>query len=535
MTKRTSFILILILVMLAACGEEEASIPPTPFADGQTAVPVIVRSKPTELPLTELFEEPEAYQNQFLQLSGSYERLPLLICNSDPHPAPATWLLVAETGDNDPISVAVGGYDSQLHSLLDEGVMVTANGYWRYWEGAVGCGKQAVPRQIWYLRTTDIVSPPLFAQAVASDPSDPELDTRPPTDEDGANTPSPEGTLAIIEPTAEATIPPPALNETAVVVTNTVVATPIISATAEMQPPTPTDTVVSMPTIQATAVITITPEPEKTATGESQVTGTPGTPTMTPVATQSAQATPTSLPVTTGTPSPSPSPSAGGNNYTVVDADPINPDNGQFGLEILGVWQKQNWTISLNKSTVITIHVAADPAVDPIIAVFDETDNLIMEQNDAPAGQIETINSLVVNPTGIYIIQVYGANGNGGDYFVTIDSNESSGLVPASQELLAYGENSGGSIAEDNIHFWYFASEAGDTIDISTSATGDNTMLISLYDKSYDLVQDMNGDDIKWIDEVVKNVALPETGLYVISLEEGAYNQADYTISLSSR
>jgi hypothetical protein len=57
-------------------------------------------------------------------------------------------------------------------------------------------------------------------------------------------------------------------------------------------------------------------------------------------------------------------------------------------------------------------------------------------------------------------------------------------------------------------------------------------MLISLYDKDAELLEDDNGDFLEYVEVEIQDVTLPQTGLYLIWVEEFAYDSANYSIAL---
>lgn len=521
-----SFILYFLILAfcLTACGQEEVITTPTPFDMGRTAVAIVNSGRPTAVSLAEVAADPESFAGQFLQLSGNYQQSPLLVCNGETHHSPAGWLLAAndqaeagteDESENEVVMVAAGGFDSQLRTLIAAGTPLTVNGFWRFWEGPVGCGKQAVPRQVWYLRVTEIVAPTQLARVtVAGSTRLPGEETAVPA-EDGNDDPgAPDIPITSTLPiTATPTLPE--------------LTTPPASTIA-----TPTATNGISPIIEST------PTGEETKEGEGTpaagVTLTPGgsgeenlTPTLTNTPPPGASLTPTPAP---GTPTVTAQPG----QYTIVEVDPINPDAAMYGLETLGAWQKQNWPITLISSQAITIGVVAEPSMNMAVAVFDGDDNLLVTQDNAPAGQLEEITNLRVDPAKTYIIQVYETNGRSGAYFMTIVGDQTE-VVLYSRGLLSSGLTRQDGMAADHRHFWYFYGRAGDVIDITTTTTPDRLILISLYDMNADLMTDDDGDELEYVEEEILDFTLPETGLYLIWLEEFGYEAASYSITVISK
>lgn len=529
MIRRWIFPCIWLLFFLVACREEAVPATPTPFGYNQTAVPVVAMGQPTAVAIPDLLAAPDTFAGQYMQLTGNYKPLPLLVCSTDPHPGPASWSLVAavelelEEGDDlvtptavAPLIVAVGGFDAQLRQLVSQGTPVTVNGYWLEWSGVVGCGKQAVPRQIWYLRATELVSPNQLARLTAvPDPNDPNQPA--PTDE------------ATLQPTDPITGTPPIDDTTPIAVTatreeGTAVATSIVLPTLEPTGlsayPGQTVTAVS-PTVTA---VTETPSPNEGSTPDATPpiagTATPpdGTGTSTAVATTPISATP--------------GPSATPGTYTVVDVDPINPDASMYGIETLEPWQKQNWQMTLTSSQLITISVAAEPTMDLVIAVFDNQQNLLVEQNSSPAGHLESIINLIVDPSQRYVVQVYERQGLPGDYFITLVGDDPD-IVLSSRGVLTYGQTGQDHMHEGHYHFWYFYGQQGDVVNITTVAADSRLLLLTLYNHEGDVMQDSSGRNLEYVEETISNFTVPETGLYLIWLEEAIFDPATYSITIS--
>lgn len=519
MTKRLILFLILIVPLWVACSQETVETTPTPFDAKTTAVSPLASGSPTPVPLSELLVSPEMYENHFLQVRGNFAPRPLLVCNGEAHPGPAAWAL-QESAE---VVMPAGGFDNQIRSLMAKGTSMTVNGYWRHWQGPVGCGKQAVGREIWYLKVTELVSPQFLAAGGAGSAPVSTTEQAPPeVPEEGTPPPEDSEVTAVPGSPITATVP----------ITN-----PQLSTASATAPSLPTGSPPSGQGATATATDTpTTPSPRQTNTPDPGVAQTPSPTTTTnpnttasPTSTNDGRNTPAASPTTQSGNTPTP-PSGG--SFTIINLDDIiNPDDGVFGYESLAAWQKHNWTLELDASTVVKISAVGEPNMNLALTVIDEIDNEIANQNSAPAGQLETIANLSVNPNETYIVQVYEANGIGGDYFMTIEGNNSA-IVLSSRGVLRYGETKMDSLPEADYHFWYFYGEADDIIDIVTSADNNGLLLISLNDSKGEIVQDEFGNFIEYIEEEVTDLTLPASGLYLIWLEEFAYEPTNYSVSL---
>jgi hypothetical protein len=106
----------------------------------------------------QLNENPAAYHDRVVRISGSFLKLPPPSCNpqrgplfvwslADLLPAAGDWLRVDAQGFED------------VTWLVPEGTAMTVEGYWRLYEGPLGCGKNAPREATWYLEALRIVEP----------------------------------------------------------------------------------------------------------------------------------------------------------------------------------------------------------------------------------------------------------------------------------------------------------------------------------------------------------------------------------------
>ena len=478
--------LFLVLVALTACRNGERPTP-TPFPATSTAAPTAATGDALPVALADLAGNPEAYEGAYIQLTGQYRRLPRLICRADPHPPPAAWGVAGSD-----YLAQVSGYDNQLRSLLPENLMITVAGTWRQWRGPVGCGKRATPMQLWYLEGQHILSPSPIARVtltptfVGADSDATVIAAASP------GTPSPTA-LAPAEPEDATPVGLP---------TTTVPA----SATATMPAPSP-----------APPTPTLSGSP--TATGDS---GTGGAETAT--ATVAGTGAPTSTPSTPA----GPTPTDGAGNGTVVEVDEIEP--GLLGFEQLGANEKHNWPLFIDTSGTITVSVAAEPAVDLVLAILDGAQTPVVEQNQAPAGQLETIAGQELDPNEEYFIQVYATDGAPTSYAMTVWGDDS--VVLRARGILEYGANSADMIGPSEVNYWFFAGQEGDTVTITVTPSGNADMIFLLYLPDGTDVDDVYEGEHPG-EPVTLSLTLPQTGVYTIQVEEWNFEPASFQISLT--
>lgn len=252
--------------------------------------PLFGHPEPVAFPA--LDENPAAYHNRLIRVTGAYTPLPLPECGRVRGPA-SRWALVDQGLRLDAV-----GYEDLL-SLVPDGIDLTVDGFWRLYEGPLGCGKEPPIDRLWYLEVVRLVQPnplPLLGgRSLALDASPrisvtmslSTLAATPAT----TGSPTPSGTPATSgTPTLTGTPGP-----------GTPSATPGPSET-----PSPSPTLTLTPTLTpsgapgATGTVTATPESSPTRTGGS--TPTPPPPTNTPSSYPGGSE---------GTPSPTATPSGG--------------------------------------------------------------------------------------------------------------------------------------------------------------------------------------------------------------------------------
>jgi hypothetical protein len=290
MRKKIILLATFLLPLFVACSGRDGQLKPLrPGTEGE----LLLAAQPQLVTFTQLQEDPEAFQNRLLRVSGSLFKLPPPDCV--PYSGPIIeWALIA-----DALRLDAVGFENAVGLLVD-GMPMTVDGTFRLYEGPLGCGKAAADGTGWYLEVLRIVQPnPLVASApkpggIIPNTTTPGVPIVPPgstATPTGQTTPPITGTAGLV-PTATATGTQP------VVPTATVTPGPgTVTATS-----TPT----GLPTVSVTPQLTPTPSP------------LPGTPTVTPTSVQGttvptptptvgqypAPNTPTATPTVNGYPGP---------------------------------------------------------------------------------------------------------------------------------------------------------------------------------------------------------------------------------------
>lgn len=264
----------IIALALTVASAARPGRPLLPILPTPTPPDRLIDSTAETLSFATLNDDPAAFLNQVIAVTGEYTPVEVPDCRPFAGPAIA-WSLVADN-----LQLNATGFERVLR-LVEPGTMMTVSGVWRLYEGPAGCGKQPPDGVVWYLAVTRIVAPnPLFGGPeavltfVPGDVATPVL-----------LTPEPETTLELL-PTTEATPGTPEPNLPGG--TPGLVATPVPTATGLPVTPLPTlpggATTAPPPTPGtpppgSTATPTVDPNATPT-TGPGA--GTPGIPTATP-------------------------------------------------------------------------------------------------------------------------------------------------------------------------------------------------------------------------------------------------------------
>ena len=509
MWKYKLLIVSFILLLLAGCQSSELSTP-TPFPPTPEEISLGVGGSlitPVPAVLIDMMANPEFYEGAYMQVTGQYFRRPLQVCGTDPQPSPAGWdLVVGET------RVPAGGFNEQLRQLMPDGITMTVIGRLTQWQGPVGCGKQAVPTEMWYLDVVKMVDPAQLALVTLTPGSGSgdlvsdggitdELFT--PVADFSTPVPAADG----LQPTSPPAAPP----------TNTVVATRVvpIETLGAGFTPVATDAIASTPTVSngGTAVSTV----QGTAVISGTVQSTPGVSTVTNTPPPGSTATPTSdesTPVAIAT--------ADGSTTTSMDGSISEYD---FKTEDLAPSEIHEWTVSLESGMEVIIAVIGESGMDINIKILDENLNELVNQDNSSDGEAE---SVTFDPPTLdnYKVQVSEVNGSEGGYLLTIGVDDN--LMPP-QGSLIYGSARSSTIYLDELHYWFFKGSQNDVIDLAISSDAGANLLITLYGSDGDYVEDL------FLVEEIEDVVLPETGWYVFEFEEWGLDENSYQITLSKQ
>jgi hypothetical protein len=463
-------VLILYGLLLASCrGADMPAATPTPF-------PTITAVAPEQsvgiqpITLAELMADPALYQNQQLQITGQFYRLPRIICDSPAaiNRSPAGWSL--REGE---MQLLGGGLGSAVE-VAPVGLTMTVNGRLLRWQGPVGCGKRAVFQEIWYLEASRVVSPRPVTNATLT----------------------PAAIIADIDVQGQL------LGQATP--TPTFTATPDDDDLTDEPPPAPEPP-------DATPMPTFTPTPD--AEDEQ------ATPTPTPTPDENgAEATAT----------PTPDPDAAADPGTVVEKGELI--SGELFGGRLDAGEVHWWRFAIEESDFLTVTAVANQG-NLILVLLDEEANTLHEQNDAPAQAVESILNFELDEPGDYILEVRTDDNVTADYGLLFMLSDSYTFVMFG--LINYDQQRPNIILEaDSDHVWHFAGTAGDQITVLATPQDDMDPFLELYGPDGELISDFIDEGVAGeAEELV--FTLPETGLYAIRLGEIDFEAGLYTIRLT--
>ena len=499
--------LLFLALLLVGCGGR-ASIAPTPFPTvGPTLTPGA--TGPVELTVTELMSAPGLYLDVPIRLSGQLRKQPLVVCDSDLHPSPATWAL-AEEG----VLALAGGFDQQVRSLLPDELAMTVEGRWRRWEGLVGCGKLAQQREVWYLEAGRILNPTPLTQVTLTPSSGVEIvevtTEATPTLEtifegDLEETPPPEDELFSPEPDEESG-----------------------------GLPSPTDDFFGEQTLQPTLPVTLTRSAITTplATPGNGQTGTPSGVTTTPDSqlTGTPEGTPTPTP--SGTPpTPTATTTTGGTGQVVSRGNLYDLMAAEFITATLGGGTIDSWELDIFEEEQLYVSVIAPAPADIIISILKDGQPIVNRQNTAAVGTTEFINNPSLQGEGIYEIQVSTVGSVSTDYALGFYTDPENGMIIFPGIISSGNPRSAVQMQANSFHYWFFVGQAGREVTILLTPLGQEDPAVYLY--APDGEELLMADDGFEGEEEILEFTLTSGGLHAISIEELYGEDLNYNLELT--
>lgn len=481
--------LLIVVWFLGGCRPAAGPVAPTPFptTGGVTST---LPADPTSLTISEVNNALGLYQDAAIVVTGRLQRLPLLVCDGERFPSPATWSLTDEGA-----VLLASEYDQQVRQLLPEDLTMTVEGRLRRWEGPVGCGKQAQTKEVWYLETSRILAPRPLTQATLTPAGVVEAGATEVAAADSTET------VAEQTPTAE---PPP-------------VEQPTASPPPESAPTAPPQTPVESPTATLDAgedaestpspavTIDTTATPTGTVSGTTTTTPGPGTPTAT-----SALVNATST--------------AG----QIIDKGDFYEVEGWFPAATLGAGEIHSWTLEIFEEEAFEIQAIAPVPADIILSLWRDGQQVIGPLNQAPAGATETM-ALSGLPESLYEIRVQTSAGRSTEY-IMLQSFPDLGELELMGFLAPGAPRSNIALPEQAYHYWVFTAAAGNEITVTLTPGPQGDGFLTLFGPSGEDISETEEDDTGQTD--VLNYTIELSGMYTILVEDLNGERMTYSILL---
>jgi hypothetical protein len=493
--RRIAALFLFIILALTACAGR-AGDSPTPFPTVAASL-TPAGDGPIVLTLTELAAAPGLYKDSLIQVSGALRKQPVVVCDKQYFPSPASWGL-AEGG----ILTLAGGSDQQVRLLLPDDLLMTVEGRWRQWQGIVGCGKNARQKEVWFLDVSRILSPSPLTQVTLT----------------------PGGIGGGGDATAVAELSPTFLPQT------TEESTPAPTDLSTPELPQATEPAGGYPGVPAgptvggtgpTATLPLAQTPGTTAPSPA------GTPTPAGTGTPSGTLTPT---VTGTPPTPTPTGTGGAPGQIVERGDLIQNLFEEFAAVQLAAGTVDSWTLTLYGDEQMFVHAIAPPPADLILSVLQDGQTIINRQNNAPAGSTEIINAPSLPGEGEYEVRVTTANGQATEYAITVYTFAEFPIT--FNGMIASGNpHSGVLLPIDGIHYWFFTADAGDTLEVTVAPTDNGDPQILIYEPG---AQELTSIDFGVEGQTeTDTITLSTTGMYAIRVTEAFYLQMTYNLSIN--
>ncbi len=471
----------LLVLAISGCSKDDATPSKTATATWAGAGAV---ARPL---LLELAASPASFENVRVRVTGRYGVIPAPVCSGVLRLPPSTWALT-DAG----VVTRAAGLETVVLPLAPDELTMEVEGFWRRWEGLVGCGNSAVASTVWYLEVQRILSPNPIERATLT-----------PLGWVGASETPESGTL--VHPTVPYLTPTPLPS-----------ATPLVAVPAAPTPlPSPTNTTIPSPLATPTPSATSFMSPLATPTHGSNMdaTVTPW-PTFTALPTWSFQASPTASAI----------PSAVTIHMGFLAADEIVHET----LEVL---ETHRWHWNGSVGDVITITVACAQDVDVELVLNDPEGRRLVRQGDRPAGQTETATAIELTRNGDYVIMIREVDGTAGSYALLI-------MVPGSPPIvfpgnLEFGDQVVKILPANTAHIWHFSADAGDTIKLTLEPNPESDGVMVLYGPEGlgDLIAEIDSGRAGQIEQ--RSLQLTVSGYYAVYVTEASGTAGSYRLSLN--
>jgi len=267
--------------------------------------------------------------------------------------------------------------------------------------------------------------------------------------------------------------------------------------------------------------------------------------TPTPTATPDLDL-PAMTPTPTATPTPTPTPddddedddeTADPTATPIFDEDEILPQ-GEIGSgNLVGgrleAGEVHEWRFAIRASDVLTVN-AISTRGNLVLYLLDESDELLLRQDNAPPLAVESIAGFELDEPGDYRLLVEVTGAQEADYHLQFMLSDSYTLVM--QGLLVDDEEEENiRLAAESDHSWHFYGEEGDTVVVLIIPLDDMDPFLRLYGPDGRILPDETGqpnntDEFGPGEPEELIFVLPEDGLYAIQVGEYENEAGLYSI-----
>lgn len=181
-------------------------------------------------------------------------------------------------------------------------------------------------------------------------------------------------------------------------------------------------------------------------------------------------------------------------------------------MDFLASGEKHTWLfyneISNNS---LTLHALAEKDVDIVLIVVDPNGTALVLQNEAPAGQIETITDLAMTRDGDYKIIIYAVNEAEGDYGLM--AQDSASFPKILFNIIGYNRPTATSFNENTEQIWFFTGNDRDTITITADPDDNSDIDFEFFGPGNEFL-DFVADGLTGETEVLADYTLGVSGLF---------------------
>lgn len=199
-----------------------------------------------------------------------------------------------------------------------------------------------------------------------------------------------------------------------------------------------------------------------------------------------------------------------------------------FRVDFLNTNSVHQWSFNINSSDAITVTVAPGSNANIVLSLIGPNDDTLVDrQNQASAGQVETIRNFSLTDSGTHKIEIRSDPPASTNYALMVMDSESYSFI--FKGTLVSDQQRMDTSAADNDHLWLFEAEDGDSISFTVRPDGDEDPYLELYGADGTRVFAIDNGDIGE-EERLEDYSILASGLYTIRVGEFDYQPMPYRI-----